>query len=217
MPSSDTAAAPSTVISVKREELPLVEHRLVKAGYLCDGADTRIGYCSSPTGMEPSMCCAEMCWWVPLCKYFSYNVETKQCWWSRTLPTRDSTPSLLHRQPRARHASPAPSLRRLCLLTRSSRPRRPRRTATTARRAGGSTRARRSARRAGRRPRPRYRCTPSTRGTPTSAGSWCGSGQSAPRQTPSSGAGSPPRWRSAPPSASPMRSATSLFTATPCL
>ena len=100
-------------------------------------------------------CCAEMCWWVPLCKYFSYNVETKQCWWSRTLPTRDSTPSLLHRQPRARHASPAPSLRRLCLLTRSSRPRRPRRTATTARRAGGSTRARRSARRAGRRPRPR--------------------------------------------------------------
>ena len=101
-------------------------------------------------------CCAEMCWWVPLCKYFSYNVETKQCWWSRTLPTRDSTPSLLHRQPRARHASPAPSLRRLCLLTRSSRPRRPRRTATTARRAGGSTRARRSARRAGR--RLRLRC-----------------------------------------------------------
>ena len=43
----------------------------------------------------------------------------------------------------------------------------------------------------------RYRCTPSTRGTPTLAGSWCGSGQSAPRQTPSSGAGSPPRCEGA--------------------
>lgn len=71
-------------------------------------ATSRWTAASQPTCSSPApRCCAEMCWWVPLCKYFSYNVETKQCWWGRTLLTRAS--SLLHRQPRARH-TPNPSL-----------------------------------------------------------------------------------------------------------
>ena len=72
------------IITVAKDKLPDVKHSLVRSGFECNSADTRIGFCTTPEDMASATCCAEMCFWIPACNYFSYSDESHQCWWEHT-------------------------------------------------------------------------------------------------------------------------------------
>ena len=72
------------ITTVAKDKLPDVKHSLVRSGFECNSADTRIGFCTTPEDMASATCCAEMCFWIPACNYFSYSDESHQCWWEHT-------------------------------------------------------------------------------------------------------------------------------------